>query len=355
MSLPVCNKQDLLPEPHCIAIASGKGGVGKSTVTVNLALALKERGYKVGILDADLHGPSIETMIPVDYPPKREGAKLHPGLAMGIKTVSMAHFCEKGQACGVRAPIANGIIRQFISDVLWGGIDYLLIDFPPGTGDIQLSLAQSAKMSGALVVTTPQEIALQDVRRAIDLFQKVGVPLLGVVENMSFYRHSSGEKIHLFGEGGGRILADENKISLLQQLPIDPLIGKSADRGESLFHLQNGQEAGVARLFLALACQLEQAVQKIEQQGLLQVRLVHEKEVEILWKDGKKQTLSAKTVQENCPCAGCQEQKEKIFGNFTSVDPVGQYALRFSFQKGCSQGIYPFDYIKNLEKQEVVQ
>ena len=206
-----------------IAIAAGKGGVGKSTVTVNLGLALKQLGYKVGIMDTDIYGPSVRKMLPEDRMPLQRGSVIIPALCDGIKMISMAYFRKEHEAAVVRAPIANGIISQFIKNVDWGTLDYLLIDFPPGTGDVQLTLSQQANLTGALMVTTPQEVAVMDVRKAMHMFAQVKVPLIGVVENMSYYRHpKDGEIVHLFGQGGGERLARESGIPFLGAIPIDP-------------------------------------------------------------------------------------------------------------------------------------
>ena len=217
---------------HIVAIAAGKGGVGKSTVTVNLALALKKLGYSVGVMDTDIYGPSIRKMLPEDTLPSQKGEKLIPALSKGIKTISMAYFRKENEASAVRAPIANGLINQFIQNVEWGYLDFLLIDFPPGTGDIQLTLSQKANLCGALMVTTPQEISVMDVRKASNLFDIVNVPVIGVVENMSYYKEkSTGNKIFLFGKGGGEKLAKEIGVPFIGQIPLNEEISKSGDEG----------------------------------------------------------------------------------------------------------------------------
>lgn len=237
---------------HVIGIAAGKGGVGKSSVTVNLGLALRNMGYSVGILDADVYGPSIRKMLPPDLLPSMELDKLIPALSMGIKVISMAYFRNDGEAAAVRAPIANGMIQQFLNGVIWGKLDFLLIDFPPGTGDVQLTLAQKANLTAAIMVTTPQDIALIDVRKAMHFFEQVKVPLLGIVENMSYYCHkNSDEKIFLFGKGGGRTLANERGLPLLGEIPLDPFIGACHDKGISLFSSKEGEHS--ASIFLQLA------------------------------------------------------------------------------------------------------
>lgn len=239
---------------HIIGVAAGKGGVGKSTLTALLALALKELNYRVGVLDADLYGPSQRKMLREDRLPIKQGQRLLPASANGIKLMSMAFFRDEGQASVVRAPIANGLINQFLRDVDWGDLDVLLIDFPPGTGDIQITLAQQGHLSGALVVTTPQEIALLDVRKCVQMFEQLKIPLIGVIENMSYYQATKeGEKVFLFGKGGGEKLARECGAPLIGSIPIDPLIGLSLDRGESIFAIKDPGAEALQALTLSLA------------------------------------------------------------------------------------------------------
>lgn len=218
-----------------IAVAAGKGGVGKSTVTVQLALAFSNLGKRVGILDCDLYGPSLRRMLPEDRQPTKEGERLKPALAQGIPVISMAYFRPDTEAAAMRAPIANGIVQQFLESVDWPDLDILLFDYPPGTGDIQLTLSQKAELSGAIIVTTPQELAMMDVRKAMDLFDKLQVPIIGVVENMSYYlNQASGQREYLFGKGGGERLATETGSPFLGQIPLDPAIASTGDSGERL-------------------------------------------------------------------------------------------------------------------------
>lgn len=233
---PKKNQHPLSQIKYILAIAAGKGGVGKSTVTINLALALKEQGYRVGILDADIYGPSLRKMLPEDRLPTQKDQLIQPALCAGIKVISMAYFRREHESASVRAPIANGVITQFIKQVDWGELDFLLIDFPPGTGDVQLTLSQQANLTGALMVTTPQEVAILDVRKAMHLFEQVKVPIVGVVENMSYYQDPSlKERVYLFGRGGGQRLATESGVPFLGEVPVDPLICECTDQGVSLF------------------------------------------------------------------------------------------------------------------------
>lgn len=250
-----------------VAVAAGKGGVGKSTVAVHLALTLQERGYRVGIMDADIYGPSIRKMLPEDCFPLQKGTCIEPALCQGIKMISMAYFRNEGEATGVRAPIANRLISHFIKNVQWGKLDFLLIDFPPGTGDVQLTLSQQAHLTGALMVTTPQEVALLDVRKAISLFEQVKVPIIGVVENMSYYQRTPQEgPTYLFGHGGGRRLASEAGVPFLGDIPLDPVICSCGDQGQSLCMLDPKGELPVTRAFQQLANQLIQQVASLNEE-----------------------------------------------------------------------------------------
>lgn len=225
---------------NIIAIAAGKGGVGKSTITVNLALTLQHLGYKVGILDADLYGPSLRKMLLEETLPVQKDNKLIPALCNQIPIISFAFFRREDEAAAMRAPIANNIINQFLNNVEWGSLDYLLIDFPPGTGDIQMTLGQKGNLSGAIVVTTPQEVSVIDVKKAIHLFEQLNIPLIGVVENMSYYyEKASDKKVYIFGKEGGTNLAKESKVPFLGEIPLDPLICQFADQGSSLFKSEN--------------------------------------------------------------------------------------------------------------------
>ena len=264
--------QERRPVPkiaHVVAVAAGKGGVGKSTVTVNLALALKQAGYSVGIMDMDIYGPSVRRMLPEDVMPVQNGDRIIPALCGGIRMISMAYFRKENEAAAVRAPIANGLVGQFINQIEWGNLDFLLIDFPPGTGDIQLTLSQKANLCGAVMVTTPQEVAVMDVRRAFNLFEHVNVPVIGVVENMSYYSQpETGEKIYLFGKGGGERLAQDIGVPFLGAIPIDARICECCDKGISLFSSNNAEDpatlafTGVAESFIAHVTALKRLTQE---------------------------------------------------------------------------------------------
>ena len=223
----------LLPKVnHAIAISSGKGGVGKSTVAANLSLAMAGKGFKVGLMDADVYGPSIPTMMGVKQQPKiTKEKKLIPIDQHGISLMSIGFMVEDEQAMIWRGPMLHSAMRQFLGDVIWGELDYLFIDMPPGTGDVQLSLSQITSLRGTVVVTTPQEVALSDVKRSISMCNRMETPLLGIVENMSYYIDDSGKKIEIFGNGGGKKISQKLGTNLLGQIPIDPQICQCGDLG----------------------------------------------------------------------------------------------------------------------------
>lgn len=230
-------QQSLKPNPNIkniIAVASGKGGVGKSTTTVNLALALAAEGATVGILDADIYGPSIPTMLGLSGLPESLDKKtMMPKVAYGIQTMSIGYLVQAEQAMIWRGPMATNALQQLLRDTNWDKLDYLVVDLPPGTGDIQLTLAQQIPVSGAVIVTTPQDIALIDAQRGLGMFAKVNVPVLGLVENMSLHVCSQcGHEEAIFGTGGGEMMAEANRIDFLGALPLDIHIRQQADAGE---------------------------------------------------------------------------------------------------------------------------
>lgn len=218
---------------NIIAVGSGKGGVGKSTTAVNLALALQREGARVGLLDADIYGPSIPAMLGVKGQPSTDGEHIIPKEAHGLKVMSIGFLVEEDSAMIWRGPMVTSALQQLLNDTLWGQLDYLIIDLPPGTGDIQLTLAQRIPVAGAVIVTTPQDIALLDARRAVNMFRKVDVPVLGVVENMSTHICTNcGHEEAIFGEGGGEEMAKDFEIPLLGRLPLAMEIRSSLDEGK---------------------------------------------------------------------------------------------------------------------------
>jgi ATP-binding protein involved in chromosome partitioning len=229
----LANNVSIAGVKNIIAVSSGKGGVGKSTVAVNLAVSLAQDGAKVGLMDADVYGPNVPMMLGTGYdqPEVLEG-KLVPIEAHGVKLISMAVLVPRDKPMIMRGPMLHGVVRQFLTDVDWGDLDYLIVDMPPGTGDVQLSLAQLVPVQGAILVTTPQEVSLSDVRRAVKMFEQVAIPVLGVIENMSYFiAPDTGNRYNIFGEGGGQRLADEYELNFLGQVPLGMEVREGGDRG----------------------------------------------------------------------------------------------------------------------------
>lgn len=226
-------RSDLIPGVnHVIAVSSGKGGVGKSTVAVNLAVSLALSGVRVGLLDADIYGPNIPMMMGATKAPEQKDGKIIPAEAHGVKLISMAFFVPEDTAVVWRGPMVHTAIQQFFRDVLWGELDYLLIDLPPGTGDAQLTLSQLVPLRGAVTVTTPQNVALYDVRKGVMMFQKVNVPMLGLIENMSgFVCSHCHHTTDIFSTGGGERAAEKMGIPFLGRIPLDPAIRSGGDSG----------------------------------------------------------------------------------------------------------------------------
>lgn len=228
------NNVELGDVKNIIAVSSGKGGVGKSTVAVNLAVSLALNGAKVGLMDADIYGPNVPIMLGVEkYEPQILDRKLVPIEAHGVKVISMALLAAPDQAMIMRGPMLHGVVRQFLTDVAWGDLDYLVVDMPPGTGDVQLSLAQLVAVQGAVLVTTPQTVSTADVRRALKMFETVGVPILGIIENMSYFvpPDMPDKRYYIFGEGGGKKLAEEYSVPFLGEIPLGIEVREAGDKG----------------------------------------------------------------------------------------------------------------------------
>ncbi len=239
---------------HIVAVASGKGGVGKSTTAVNLALALKARGKAVGLLDADIYGPSQQIMlgIPETLQPEQADGMLLPVEAHGLATMSMGYLVAQNQPMVWRGPMAGGALQQMLEQTRWGELDVLIIDMPPGTGDIQLTLSQKAKVAGAVIVTTPQDIALLDARKGIEMFAKVGIPVLGIVENMAVHVCSQcGHEEHIFGTEGGERIASEYGVNVLGSLPLSLAIREQTDSGRPT--MEGAPDSPEAATYLAIA------------------------------------------------------------------------------------------------------
>ncbi len=255
----VWNTKKLDHVGRVIAIASGKGGVGKSTCTVNLALSLQQQGCRVGVLDADIYGPSVPRMLGLrSHPhPEVKDGMMQPLVGMGIPTMSIG-FITKGQAALLRGPMISKTLQQFLRGVAWGTartpMDLLLIDLPPGTGDVPISLAQGVPLDGAIIVTTPQEVAVMDADKAAQMFQKLNIPILGVIENMSYFLDPTGNAHHLFGEGGGKGLAEKYNVPFLGELPLEPALGTAGDAGTN--YMSDHAGSSVSKAYAQIAAGL---------------------------------------------------------------------------------------------------
>lgn len=236
---------------NTIAVASGKGGVGKSTVAVNLAVALAREGARVGLIDCDIYGPSIPMMFNINEKPRLHNQKLVPLEKYGVKVMSIGFLIDSSQAIIWRGPMASGAVKQFLTDVEWGELDYLVFDLPPGTGDIQLTLVQQIPLTGSVIVTTPQEMSLADARRGMAMFAKVNVPILGVVENMSYFISAGGERENIFDNGGGKRVAEEFKVPFLGEIPIYTKIRVGSDSGRPIVDSEPQSEP--AKIFSTIA------------------------------------------------------------------------------------------------------
>ncbi len=261
-SRPASADDPLASVQHVILVMSGKGGVGKSTTATNLAMALSKRGYRTGLLDADIYGPSIPTMLGVTgRPVSTDGKTIDPLERFGIKLMSIGFLLDDPRSAVIwRGPMLHGALQQFLKDVAWGDLDYLVLDLPPGTGDVALSLAQRTSVTGAVIVTTPQNVATDDVFKSVSMCVKVDIPVLGVVENMSWFIDPAGIKHELFGKGGGQAVADFANAPLLGQIPLDQTVREWGDKGTPV--VQAAPDSPIAKAFLDLADKVVEVVAK---------------------------------------------------------------------------------------------
>jgi ATP-binding protein involved in chromosome partitioning len=265
-------RQEIPGIRNIVAVGAGKGGVGKSTTSVNLAVALQSKGARVGLLDADVYGPNIPQMLGVGRQPEvSDDKKMIPPEAHGIKIISMGMLVPPDQAVIWRGPMLHGAVQQFMRDVVWGELDYLVVDLPPGTGDVSLSLAQSVPVAGAVLVTTPQEVSVADVRKAVGMFRQLNIPVLGVVENMSYFvcGHCH-ERTDIFGTGGGRRMAEGMGIPFLGEVPIDTRVRSGGDEGKPI--VVAAPDAPAAQAFQAVAGKV---AAQISIQNMRVLRVVH--------------------------------------------------------------------------------
>jgi len=269
MSARVAQNQQLkekveISVKNIVAVSSGKGGVGKSTVAVNLAVALANTGAKVGLMDADFYGPNVPTMMGVSEIPGPQNNKIIPAIAHGVKVMSIGFLVKPGQPLIWRGPLLHSTIRQFLVDVDWGELDYLVVDMPPGTGDVQLSLAQHIPVTCGLIVTMPQKVSLDDASRGIEMFQKLNIPIAGVIENMGPMTLPDGSTLDIFGEGGGEQMAGAYGINFLGRIAIDPEIRKYGDSGVPI--VKQSPDSKPAMQFNAIACELASYISRLNMQ-----------------------------------------------------------------------------------------
>ena len=265
--------EKLIPQvKNIIPVASGKGGVGKSTVSANLALVLARSGARVGLMDVDVYGPSIPTILGIASQPQVDAQnRITPIEQDGVKVISMGFFMKPEEAVVWRGPMLHKTVQQFLGGVFWGELDYLIVDLPPGTGDVQLSLCQSIPITGAVIVSTPQDVALNVAQKAIAMFKKLNAPILGVVENMSYYVTAGGERDYIFGQGGARQLAQRLQLPFLGEIPLVTAIREASDAGRSLVLTQ--PQSPAAQAFVQVAEQLAAQVSIRAMRGELQPQI----------------------------------------------------------------------------------
>ena len=244
-------KNPIMGTKFTIAVSSAKGGVGKSTFATNLSLALKKVGCKVGLLDADIYGPSVPKMLGINEKPKSDGQKLEPVIKYDIQCMSIGFLTDQQTPMIWRGPMVTSAIKTFTQKVNWKDLDFIIVDMPPGTGDTQLTFSQEIKMDGAIIVSTPQEVALLDVVRGIKMFDKLGVRILGLVDNMSFFKGDDGKKYRIFGEGGVKRTAEEFKKEFLGEIPLNPEVGKLGDEGKPIVESNSDHE--ISKIYLNFA------------------------------------------------------------------------------------------------------
>ena len=346
-------KKGLIPQVrHAIPVASGKGGVGKSTVSANLAVALAKQGATVGLMDADVYGPSIPTIFGVTAKPQQTAGRVLPVEAHGVKLISMGFFVPSNEAVIWRGPMLHKMVNDFLSIVDWGGLDYLIVDLPPGTGDIQLSLCQTIPVTGAVIVSTPQDVAWNVAQKAIMMFDKLNAPIIGVIENMT------GE---VFGKGGARNAAARLEIPFLGEIPLARALRESADKGTPIVAADPAGE--VAKTFFTIARNLAAETARVRERKdakafPAKISPAGAERVEIEWSDGRKSSYDPRELRLACPCAACVDEVTgqrqlkiewlKPDTRASSITPVGRYALHIAWSDGHNTGLYGFDYLRKL-------
>ena len=381
---------DHLPAPKMIAISSGKGGVGKSTVTANIAVAMVEAGLRVGIVDADIYGPSIPGILGIaaDRPAMTPEGQIIPAEGHGVKVISMAMLTDDDKPAILRGPMVSKYLQSFVRQVDWGKLDVLLLDLPPGTGDIQLTLAQAFPLTGAVVVSTPQDVSLKIARRGLRMMEQVNVPILGVIENMSgFTCPSCGTVTDIFHQGGGEAIAREIGVSFLGKVPLDPAVVDCGDTGVPLIKAASGSAAATAYRQIAAALSGGDTTQSgiatpfrwTLADGTGKPAPVHATadgpsnrlaaldeeagSLRLLWTDGMAQTLGARDLRIACACAKCRDEMTgarlldpdavPIDIRITRIWSVGNYALGMAFSDGHDTGIYTLKSLRAMPSTEM--
>ncbi len=347
---------------NIVPVASGKGGVGKSTVSANLAVALSMMGAKVGLMDMDVFGPSIPLLTGAVPASGGNPNRFVPPIAHGVKVVSMGFFINPGDAVIWRGPMLDKAVKQFLGQVDWGELDYLVVDLPPGTGDIQLSLCQTIPLTGAAVVSTPQDAALQVAEKAIIMFNKLNTPVLGIVENMSGYVCSHcGNKEDVFGVGGAQRYATEHGIPFLGAVPLSIDIRETSDSGQPI--VISHPDSPSAKAFMKIAENLAAQISiRTANMGAdnrpipSKIELRSRQQLAIQWSDGKETLLNCYDLRVQCPCAQCVDEMtgERRLNPAAiakdvwpqNIAPVGRYALHFDWSDGHKSGIYTFEHLR---------
>ena len=350
---------------NVVAVASGKGGVGKSTVAANLAVALSASGARVGLLDADVYGPSQTTMFGRDDRPETdEKRRLLPLTVHGVRFISMGMLSSKETPVIWRGPMASRLVQQFFSGVVWGKLDYLFVDLPPGTGDVQLTIAQTAALAGAVIVTTPQAVARTIAEKGLRMFQPVQVPVLGVIENMSsFTCPHCGELTDIFASGGGEEVAADLGLPFLGRVPLDPRVVNAGDEGVPT--VVRDPESPAARAWREIAREVSVGIARANQDdGAGAVKSVRVKggAVVVRWKDGTVDRLPFEYLRNHCPCATCVDEWSGRRRSLTlllptnfgplKLDPVGNYGVRIHWNDGHQTGIYSHYQLRRLARRQ---
>lgn len=353
---------------NAIAVASGKGGVGKSTVAVNLALSLARAGARIGLMDADVYGPSVPTMLRGMGMPRTQGERMFPLERYGIKFISLGLLAGPTTPVIWRGPMASKLVQQFLTQVEWGELDYLIIDLPPGTGDVQLTLTQSAPLTGAVIVTTPQDVAVSVTMRGLKMFEQVQVPILGLIENMSYFQcpHCNG-RTEVFRHGGGEKTAQELGYRFLGAVPLDPALVLAGDSGTPIYsdpnHPPSMSIAAFDQIAKELAAQVSIVNELSKSVRFTPVEITSNSDHLVIdWADGILRKYNFHDLRSQCPCAVCVDEwtGEKRLDPATvpadikpvDIRRVGRYAIQIVWSDQHATGIYTFDLLRKIGSQK---